>query len=85
MWHCEAYGPEAAAAGALCFVADLHERVCRDQQQCHQTVAAERARIFQRINERAADGDPVMRYLAEELARPDQILGGDSDTSEDDR
>jgi hypothetical protein len=43
-WVCEAYGPEAAEAGALCSVADPGQRVCADPADCARTVAAERRR-----------------------------------------
>ncbi|HEU4425926.1 MAG TPA: hypothetical protein VFR67_25590 [Pilimelia sp.] len=50
-WACEAYGPDAAEAGALCFVADPGQRVCADPQECARTLAAQRRRLFRRIQE----------------------------------
>ena len=80
-FSCEAYGPEAAAAGALCFVAgELGERVCPSLDWCRATMAAERRRLFQRIQELAAEGDETAIYLAGEFTRPEQLLGGEDGT-----
>jgi hypothetical protein len=76
-WDCAAYGPEAAEAGALCFVSgELHKRVCADLDECRRVVAAERRRVFRRINELAASGDETGIYLAGEFTGPEQLLGG---------
>jgi hypothetical protein len=76
-FNCEAYGPGQREAGALCFVSgDLGKRVCASQFECHVVMAAERQRVFRRIRELAAAGDPGMAYLAGEFSRPEQILGG---------
>jgi len=80
-WCCEAYGPDAAAvlvaAGRpACFVADAFGRPCRGPGECAALMAAERRRVFQRVNELAAAGDPVAVYLAETFSGPDQLLGG---------
>lgn len=80
-WDCEAYGPEAAAAGALCFVSGaLHKRVCDDPADCRQTMIRSRQRLFGRISELAAHGDSPYAadyaYLAEVFGTPDQLLGG---------
>jgi hypothetical protein len=76
-WSCTAYGPEAAEVGAICFVAQPGTRKCADQDECREVMTGERQRVFRAISEKAAAGDPVMAYLAEEFASPDQILGGD--------
>jgi hypothetical protein len=39
-------------------------------------MAAERQRVFARIQELAADGDEVGIYLAGEFASPEDLLGG---------
>ena len=83
-WDCEAYGPEAAEAGALCFVSGaLHKRVCADAAECHQTMIRSRQRLFGRISELAAHGDSPYAadyaYLAEVFGTPDQLLGGPGD------
>ncbi len=76
-WDCEAYGPDGREAGALCFFAsELGIRVCDSQERCHRAMLAERQRVFRRISERAAQGDPDMAYLAEVFTGPSQILGG---------
>lgn len=77
MWPCEAYGPEAMKYGAYCFVAaQLHERVCTTKEECHRLVVSERQRVYRRIQELAADGDPVMTELAEQFPDPNTLLGG---------
>lgn len=84
-WNCEAYGPEAAAAGALCFVSGaLHKRVCADAAECHQTMIRSRQQLFGRISELAAHGDSSPHaadyaYLAEVFGTPEQLLGGADD------
>ena len=76
-WNCEAYGPEGATHGALCFIAgDLGKRVCTSPDVCHEVMTDERRRVYGRISELAAHGDPVGKDLAETFGSPDQILGG---------
>lgn len=76
-WQCEAYGPEAAAFGALCFVSgEPGRRVCASQLECAMVMGAERQQIWQRINELAAAGDETAAYLAGVFTRPEQLLGG---------
>lgn len=76
-WVCEAYGPEGVEVGALCFFAgDLGGRVCASAGVCHERMADERRRVFQRINELAAAGDPVMEHLAGEFPAPGDLLDG---------
>ena len=66
--------------GALCFFAgELGKRVCASQAECREAMAAERQRVFRRINERAALGDPDMAYLADVFTNPGQMLGGEDD------
>ena len=76
-WDCEAYGPEPREIGALCFFADLNERVCSSPEECHTKMAAERQRVFRRISELSAAGDPTAAYLEGEFSKPDQMLGGE--------
>lgn len=76
-WDCEGYGPEGREFGALCFIAgDLGKRACNSQAACAEAMAAERRRVFRRISERAAAGDPTAAYLEQEFTNPEQILGG---------
>jgi hypothetical protein len=82
-WDCEAYGPEAAAHGARCFFAELGERVCTSLAGCREAMAAERRRVWSRIQEMAAQGDPAGEFLAEAFSGPEQLLGGGTGTAED--
>jgi len=83
-WDCEAYGPEGTAIGVLCFFSE-HGRKCRDQEQCHRDMTAERGRVFGRIHQLAATGDPVMKDLAEQFTRPEQLLGGGEGAVDDEQ
>lgn len=77
---CEAYGPEAASVGAVCFFgAGNWVRVCDTAQECHERMAGERRRVFRRINEMAAAGDETGEFLSEEFTSPEQLLGGADD------
>jgi len=79
-WDCGAYGPEGRAAGALCFVAgEPGTRACASPAACRQVLSAERQRMFSRISELAAQGDPDAACLAEAFPRPGMLLGGDDD------
>lgn len=79
-WDCEAYGPEPAEIGALCFVSgELGKRVCASHAECHQVMTAERRRVFRRINELAAGGAEWAADLEGEFSRPEQLLGGGED------
>ena len=76
-WVCEAYGPEGVEVGAVCFFGpNPHGRDCTTEQQCRTRLTAERQRVFARINEMAAQGDPVGLDLAAEITHPEQLLGG---------
>jgi hypothetical protein len=76
-WDCEAYGPDVREGGAVCFISgELGQRVCAHQAECHEVMTAERQRVFRRMSELAASGDPTMAYLEGEFSRPEQILGG---------
>lgn len=75
-WHCEAYGPDAAHLGALCFVGELLAGRCRSADRCREVMTAERERLFARIQELAAAGDPTGTWLAGQFTSPDQLLGG---------
>lgn len=75
---CEAYPPEAADYGALCFFADRGKRNCATREECATAVAGARQVMFQRMQELAANnpGDETWEYLAETFTSPGQILGG---------
>ncbi len=75
-FDCEAYGPEGRRMNALCFVAEPGRRACVSQDECHKVMTAERQRVYARIQEGAAAGDPDMAYLAGEFTSPEQLLGG---------
>lgn len=76
VFDCEAYGPDVAPLGVLCFFAGTGARACSSAAVCHQAMAAERERVFARIGELAATGDPDFTYLAGEFTDPRQLLGG---------
>lgn len=77
-FDCTAYGPDGAIFGALCFFSgELGSRACADAAECRQRMAAERQRVFARIQELAADGDEVGIYLAGEFTSPEDLLGGE--------
>ena len=79
-WACEAYGAEGREVGALCFVSQPWARVCRDRAECSATMAAERRRVFRRINELAAAGEDGFADLSDEITTPGELLnGGDED------
>ena len=92
-FDCTAYGPEGREAGALCFIAgELGKRSCVSLEECRQVMDAERRRVFARIQEQAAAGDPVAAYLASEFTAAEQLLGGgvipdgsDEGSGDDDR
>ena len=77
-WECSAYGPGGLAIGAVCFIAGsgLFARVCPSAEACSGVMAAERQRIYNLIQEKAAAGNPEFVYLAAEFPRPDMLLGG---------
>lgn len=68
---CEAYGPQLPGS---CFF--RAHGPCEDAAQCAARMAGERARLFELIQSRAADGDETFRYLAEQFRSPDELLGG---------
>lgn len=83
-FDCEAYGPPAAAAGALCFVSgELGKRACADLAECRRVMTAERQRLFRRISEMAAADDETAVYLAGEFSDPEQLLGGSQQDEEE--
>lgn len=76
-WPCEAYGPDGAEVGALCFFSpELGARSCATADECRARLAPERVRVVGRIRDLAAAGDETGRYLAARITRPGQILGG---------
>ena len=75
-WACEVYGPEGIDVGALCFFAEQGHRACISPVMCKMLMTEERQRVFGRINEMAATGDPAGIELTEYFTSPDQLLGG---------
>ncbi len=75
-WDCPAYGPDGTTHGVLCFFADVGKRSCLSESVCHTLLTVQRRRVYQRICELAAAGDPVGEYLAGEFPGPDDLLGG---------
>ena len=75
-WDCEAYGPAGKTIDARCFFTDPGARSCSTQAECRDRMAGERTRIYERIQNLAAAGDPIWQYLAEEITDPQQILSG---------
>jgi len=73
---CEAYGPDGRAVGAICFFAAPGKRVCTSQAACREAMTAERRRVWRRIQDGAARGEPDMVYLAGEFTSAEQLLGG---------
>ena len=81
---CSAYGPDGRDAGAICFVSgEPGKRVCTSAEQCHEVMTAERQRVWQRIQDGAARGDPDLAFLAGEFSDPSQLLGGGQDEDGD--
>jgi hypothetical protein len=60
---------------------DPFSRACATATDCHDRLAAERQRVFRRINELAAahPDDFTWVDLADAILRPEQLLGGDDD------
>lgn len=81
-WPCEAYGPDGLEDGVVCFVGDVDRRVCDSAEICHAVMSAERGRVFDRIQELAAAGDPTGVFLAGEFAGPDELLNAAPDVAE---
>ena len=76
-WDCEVYGPAGRQVGALCFMAgEPGTRSCLSPDYCAAIMAVERRRVFQRIQEQAAAGDPLAIWLAQQFSDPGQLLGG---------
>lgn len=79
-WPCEAYGEAGLDVGARCFrAAELGARLCADAGECAALMGDERRRVFRRIQEWAAEGDPVAGLLAEDFPTPESLLGGEED------
>lgn len=77
-WDCEGYGEDLPAElGDLCFHSAAGR--CADQAQCHARMVGTRQKMFRRINELAAAGDPDFEYLAGEFSSPSQLLNADDD------
>ena len=77
-WICEAYTPELAEIGVICFFGGgvKNRRVCADRAECHGRMVEKRQALFSHFQEQAAAGDPVGVYLEEQFTHPEQIFGG---------
>lgn len=76
-WPCEAYGPEGAEFGAICFMSAVPgTRLCKTAEMCGLQMAAQRRDAHARMHALAERGDPVMQYLASEFPTPDMLLNG---------
>jgi hypothetical protein len=83
---CAAYGDDLPdALGDLCFFEGAIGRKCWTRGECESRMGEERQRVFQRINELAAKGDPDMAFLADEFSSPDQLLNADESPDEPSR
>lgn len=86
-WWCEAYGPPDAGVSAeawpRCFrSAEVGERVCSTAEVCSVEMAGERRRVFDRLQQLAAEGDEIGMMLAADFTSPDELLGGAATSSE---
>lgn len=72
-WDCEAYGPDLP--GEMCFFEATSR--CGTEGECRDRMAGERQRVFRRIQELGAHGDPVWADLSEDFANPDELLNAD--------
>lgn len=77
-WDCEAW-PGGRQFGALCWFAAENERLCRSMEQCRAALTVERQRLFDQIQQRAAEGDGTSMFLAREITSPDELLRGEDD------
>jgi hypothetical protein len=83
-WPCEAYGPEGFEFGAICFMSAVPgTRLCKDAGMCGLQMAHQRREAHARMSRLAAEGDPVMQYLAGEFPTPDTLLNGLRETRKD--
>jgi len=83
-FDCDAYGSGGREFGALCFISgEPGARVCASLTQCRTVMSAERRRLWDRIQELAAQGDETAVFLAQEFSRPEQLLGGTGEGSTD--
>lgn len=74
-WSCSAYGP---GVPALCFF-EQASSVCADLAECTARMGDERKRVFRRMQELAAHGDPVWADLADEFTSPEDLLDASPD------
>lgn len=78
-WNCTAYGPDLPMPDPCFFEA---VQVCGSLDECRRRMKAERQRVFDRIQERAAAGDPAFTYLAAEFTSPEQLLNAEDEPAE---
>ena len=78
-WACTAYGPEVPAT---CFFQEAGE-TCTSLEQCQERMKGERQRVYRRMQELAAHGDPMWADISDEFTNPEGLLNAD-DYSEGD-
>lgn len=69
-WSCVAYGPELPD---ICFFDQVAD-VCPSIEFCQVRMEDQRKVLFQRIQELAAHGDPVMEQLSQNFTVPSDLL-----------
>lgn len=87
-WRCHAYfgkddDPDELPSELrdLCFFQEIER--CTTEPQCLSRMESERQRVFRRINELAAAGNPTGEFLEGEFTSPDQLLNADRGPGED--
>jgi len=88
-WPCEAYGPEGAEFGAICFMSAVPgTRLCKSAEICGLQMAEQRRRVHARIHENARNPPDGMsaadwEYLADAFPTPNMLLNGLRETVRD--
>lgn len=79
-WDCEAYGPEAREIAACFFTQGPPHRLCDSRAMCARMMAAERVRLWTRMQHMSITGTPAQRELwagvLAEIDGPNDLLGG---------
>jgi hypothetical protein len=76
-WPCEAYGERGLALGALCFVSGAQGvRTCIGPEQCFVEMMGARLHVYNRMCQKALEGDETAQYLITVFKSPWGLLGG---------